>query len=172
MFIRKLEDGEKIGMFSDVVLLKKEQETIVYDVENVDDPSACDILSRIFKDYSIANFGVTCSNEQNFIAGLYRISGFEIAGTFSTGEKFEVNFDHFSIESDELLNVENESKYVGNPAYDDRTTEWTTESTVDKDSELYKLLKEQAKMCNMEISELDGMLDVIADHCTGSDVEY
>lgn len=172
LIIRKLEDGEKIGMFSEVVLLKKEQETIVYDVENVDEPSVCDILSRVFQNHSIVNFEVTCSEEQNFIAGLYRISGFNISGTLSTGEKFEINFNHFSIESEELLNVSNENEYVGNPAYGDRTTEWTTESTVDKDSELYNLLKEQAKICNMDISELDRMLDAIAEHCTGSDVEY
>ena len=169
--IRKLQ-GETIAMFSEVVLLKMNEETVVYDVTNLDDVSTCDVLERIFADISVWTFDVTCSEEQTFLAGLSSINGFKILGEVETGEHFEIDFEHFSPEAEELLNVDNDSNCIGVAEYDERTTEWITESTIDKESKLYRLLKQQAEKCDVKVDELDTMLELIEQRCTGSDVEY
>jgi len=172
LLIKKLEDGETIKMFSDVILFKKGEETFAYDLKNTNDVYVNDVLSNIFENYPLANFSITCNEEQNFLAGLTTISDFKIFGTLADGNNFEILFDHYFFDAEELLEVNNDNEYIGNPEYGDRTTEWTAESEVDQTSDLYKLLKKQAELCKMELSQFDYMLEEIARHCTGGDTEY
>lgn len=170
--IKKLEDGETIERFSDVILFKKGEETFAYDLTNIKTVYVNDVLSNIFENYPLANFTVTCNEEQNFLAGLSTISDFKIFGTLADGDNFEILFDHYYFDAEELLEVDNQNEYVGNPEYDDRTTEWTAESRVDETSDLYKLLKKHAELCKMERSQFNYMLVEIARNCTGSDTEF
>lgn len=172
LLIKKLEVGETIERFSDVILFKKGEETIAYDLKNTNDVYVSDVLSKIFEDYPLANFTVTCNEDQNFLAGLTTISDFKIFGILADGDHFEILFNHYYLDAEELLEVKNENEYVGNPEYGDRTTEWTAESEVDQTSDLYKLLKKQAELCKMELSQFDYMLEEIARNCTGGDTEY
>jgi len=172
--IRTLGQNETIEKSDDIILFKTPTETTVYDRSHAPDVSLCDILAIIFKENRIVKFSVTCGDgdQQNFLPQLRSIRDFNISGLLQHGETFEINFNHFYVQADELLDVDYSDKYIGNIEYDDRTTEWFSDSTVDTDSELYLLLKEQALSCNMSLSDLMMMLDVIAENCTGSDVEF
>jgi len=172
LLIKKLEDRETIERISGVILFKKGKETFAYDLKNTNDVYVNDVLSNIFEHYPLANFSITCNEEQDFIAELTTISDFKIFGTLADGDNFEILFDHYYFDAEELLEVDNRNEYVGNPEYDDRTTEWTAESRVDETSDLYKLLKKQAELCKMELSQFDYMLEEIARNCTGSDTEF